>query len=109
MITDEQVELAIDALLKQANKAAEARAHAEHLDDMRSVRLAQIASKQEGKSEAEKERHAKADPEYEEFLLGLKVAREKDHTFRNKRAAALALIDAWRSMSANRRGVDRVG
>lgn len=109
MVTEQDIDAAVDFLHRKADAAAEARAQAEHLDEMRHVILSRIASQQNDGSEAERQRIARASQEYQEFLEGLKAAREKDYTFRNKRAAAQAKLDYWRSKEASRRGADRVG
>lgn len=104
-IPDQHVEAALDYLRDRNNEAAEARAQAEHLEHMRHVMLARITSKQDGKSHAERETAARATEEYEKFLEGLKAASFSDHMHRNKRAAAIALIDAWRTQQSNMRSV----
>lgn len=109
MISEADIEKAVDYLRDTAEPAGVARAQAEHLDEMRQVVLARIASRMNEGSETAKDRQARATVEYQEFLEGLRAAREADYTFRNHRASALAKIDAWRSQEASRRGVDRVG
>ncbi len=109
MITENDIDSAVNFLHRKANSAAEARAQHDYLDDMGKVLLAKLASESGGKSEAEKQRLALTSDEYQTHLDGLREARERDHTFRNKRAAAIAKIDCWRTMQASRRGADRVG
>lgn len=108
MISEADIEKAVDFLRDKAGEAAEARAQAEHLDHMRKVMLARLASEQEG-SEAAKERLARCTPEYVEFLEGLKEARRRNYEFINHRIAATSKIDAWRTEQASHRSVDRVG
>lgn len=105
MISESHIEKALDYLRDTAEAAGEARAQAEHLDEMRHVILARIASKQNEKSEAAKDRLARSTQEYEDFLKGLKEARQRDYEFRNNRIAAQAKIEAWRSQQANYRAM----
>lgn len=104
VITDDQVERALDYLRENADVAAEATAQRRHLEEFRKAKLAMIASEADG-SEAAKEREALASEEYAEFLEGLKEAIRLDEYHRHLRKRAELTIDAWRTQTATTRAM----
>lgn len=109
MISDDDVEKAVDYLRASAEKAAQARANMRYIAEFLEAKAAKVASAlmESGQSAAAAKLTAKADKEYTELLDGYKVAVEQDafHTF--KREAADAMIRAWQTMSSNARAEGR--
>ena len=109
MLTESDIQSAVDFLHHKAGEAAEARAQHEFLDGMTKTVLAGIASKSNESSQAARESWARQHPDFLVHLEGLKAAAAKDYEFRMKREAATAKLDAWRTQEASRRGADRAG
>lgn len=107
MISEDQVEWALD-ILRAADDAARARASAEYMDDSTKTVLAEIMREIDAKSVAEREMIARTLPSYKEHLKALKECRAADYAWRNKRAAAEAIIEAWRTYQSNQRTMDRI-
>ena len=108
MVTDEDIQRAFDWLRDNAEKAAEARAQRVGLEEGRKRIKAMLMKKHLDKPVSAQEREAYADPEYAEYLEGMQEAIARDEHFRWLRDAAIAKIDAWRTMAANQRGAGRV-
>lgn len=108
MITDKMVEQALRYLTDPNQEAAKARAGAEHMDDMTKVLLAKLMLESEEKSAAAKEMDARADPRFQSHIDQLKALKELDYMWRDRRAAATAIIDMWRTEQSNIRVAERV-
>ena len=108
MITDSDMEKAVDFLRSEAGNAAKAKAEKEYLDSYSKVIKAQIQRENTLEGIGAQEARAYADQRYATHLNGLKVAIEQDEFYRWKRAAAEALIEAWRSQQANERALGKV-
>lgn len=109
MITDRQVEDALDYLRDSAKPAAVARAQARTLEKYLGVVEAQQKSKAAGRSNAAAQDEARASPEYREALTAWEEAVRRDGEFTMLREAASARIEAWRTMCSNARAEGRVG
>jgi hypothetical protein len=107
MITQDQVQWAVDILLA-ADEAAKARAAAEWMDDQTKSVLAEIMREIDAKSIAEREMIARSMPSFRAHLEALKQCRAADYAWRNKRSAAEAIIEAWRTYQSNQRTLERV-
>lgn len=105
MISDEQVEKALDFLRDSAESIAEAKADMIHTDEYRKSLKALLASHSDEKSEAAKERAAYSDPRYLEHLDKYREAVRVFEKLRAMREAAGAKIEAWRSQQANYRAM----
>ena len=103
MITDEQLEKALDYLRDNAIAAAQATADRQHLEKYTSVIKALIMSEHLAEPVNAQERYAHADIRYKNHLEGLKAAIFEDERHYNLKAAADARIRAWQTMSANQR------
>ena len=103
MITDEQLEKALDYLRDSATEAAQARANRLHLDDYSRVLKATIMAEHLAEPVNAQERWAYSDIRYKNHLEGLKVAIFEDEKHRYLREAASAKIEVWRSEQANAR------
>ena len=105
MINEEDVRKALEWLVSSADKAAEARAHRQYLEDFSRTIKAEIMSEHMDEPVNAQERHAYADGRYKIHLEGLRVAIKEDERYRWLKDAALAKLDCWRTQQANLRGV----
>lgn len=103
MISDDDIEKAVDYLRDTAEKAAHARATRLHLDDYSRVLKAEIMSEHLTESVAAQERWAYSDTRYKNHLELLKRAIFEDERHRFLRYAAEAKVEAWRTFQANAR------
>ena len=51
---------------------------------------------------------ARADPAYQAHLEQVKLIKEVDYTWRDRRSAAAAIIEMWRTEQSNIRAAERV-
>lgn len=109
VITDEQVQEAFDRLRFGAKKAAEAKANRIFMTEYRKVLKSEGMKKHLSQPLAAQEREAYASDEYKAHLLGLKYAIEQDEEFTWQMVRARAVIEAWRTASANQRGEKAIG
>jgi plasmid stabilization system protein ParE len=109
LVTDQDVEKAIDFLRHQANAAAEAKAHRIYMTEFRKVVKAKVMQRYINTPHTTQERNAYSDPEYIAHLDAMKTAIERDIFHEWKRAAAEATIEAWRTHNANVRGERKLG
>ena len=105
MITEEEVNKALEWLVSVADKAAEARSHRQYLEDFSRSLKAELMSEHIDEPVNAQERHAYADGRYKTHLEGLKVAIKEDERYRWLHSTALAKIDVYRTQQANLRGV----
>ena len=109
MITDEQVESALDYLRDSAKPASVARAQARTLEKYLGVVEAQQKALHGAKSNAAAQDVARASPEYKQALDGWEEAVRRDGEFTMLREAASSRIEAWRTMCSNARAEGKVG
>ena len=107
-ISDKKVEHALDVLVDREHTAAKARAAHEYISDMDKVVLAKLMGQSEEKSNAAKETWARAHPDYEDHLEQKKALAEMDYIQRDRRAAASAIIDLYRTEQSNARVAGRL-
>ena len=105
MITEDDVNRALEWLVSSADKAAEARANRQYLEDFSRTIKAEIMSEHMDEPVNAQERHAYADERYKLHLAGLRVAIKEDERFRWLKDSAIAKLDCWRTQQANLRGV----
>jgi hypothetical protein len=103
MITDEQVEAAVDYLRDNAVKLAKAKAASIYLDDYSKVVKSQIMRENDNKSLGAQEAIAYSDPRYDQHLKAKRIADEEFEYLRWMMEAAQAKIDVWRTQSSNNR------
>ena len=103
MITDDQINAALDYLRDSAPKAAVARAQARTLEKYLGVVEAQQKAHAVGRSNAAAQDEARASPEYKQALDAWEEAVRRDSEFTMLREAASARIEAWRTQSSNER------
>ena len=97
---------AIEFILEQAPKYAEAKAQRIYLEEFRKTKKALLMKDALARgidSGIAQEREAYAHYEYQELLLGLQVAIEKEETLKWKLTAAQMKADIWRSEQASER------
>ena len=104
-ITQEDVSRALQWLVDNAARAAEARATRLYLEECSKVLKATIMSEHIEKSLGAQERHALADNRYKIHLDGLRVAIAEDEKMRRLRGAAEAKLEAYRTLEASTRQV----
>ena len=103
MITDDQINSALDYLRDSAPKAAVARAQSRTLEKYLGVVEAQQKSHAVGRSNAAAQDEARASPEYKQALDAWEEAVRRDCEFTMLREAASSRIEAWRTQSSNER------
>ncbi len=109
MISDEQVESALNYLRESAPKAAVARSQAKTLEKYLGVVEASQKALQSGLSNAAAQDAARGSPEYKVALAAWREAVRQDCEFTMLREAASSRIDAWRTWSASNRAMERIG
>jgi hypothetical protein len=105
-IPDSHVEHAFDLLKSQ--KHAAARAAYEFAEKQLKVVLARATLQANGKTVGEREATALASPEYERALTDFRLVAESYYGERDRRDAASAIIDAWRTQQSDMRAMGRV-
>lgn len=107
-ITSKQMDHAVSILADPEKRAAKARAAAEYLSDMTKVVKAKLEAQSNEKSAAARESWALAHPTYETHLEQLKLAREEDYSQRERKSAAEAIVEIWRTEQSNQRAAERI-
>lgn len=103
MISDTDIERAIDYLRDSAVDCAQKRAERLYLDDFTRSLKAQIMSEHLAEPLGAQERYAYSDVRYRNHLEALKLAIFEDEKGRFLREAADAKIRAWQTQSRNER------
>lgn len=106
-IPDSHVEHAFEVL--KSGKHAAARAAYEFAEKQLKVTLAKCELQANGKTVGERNATALASPEYERALTDFRLVAESYHSERDRREAAVAIIDAWRTQQSDMRAMGRVG
>lgn len=105
-ITEDQVQAAFNVL--EANTHAKTRAAYEYADKRLKVVLAKAELAANGKTASERQATALESDEYDHALREFRLISEKYHEERDKREAASAVADAWRTQESTRRTMGRV-
>ena len=98
---------AVDFMLENSRKYAQAKANRIHIEQFRKSKKALLMNQCTEKAWAAKETYAYSHPEYIELLDGLRAATEQEETLRWKLTAAQLRVEVWRSQNANNRTQDR--
>ena len=106
MISQDDVEAALEFMRKNAQPLAAAKANRIYLEQFRKSKKAMLFSECEEGTVAAKENWAYAHPEYLEVLEGLKAAVEQEEHIKWKMTAAEMKVEVWRTQQANARSVD---
>jgi hypothetical protein len=97
---------AIEFILEQAPRFAEAKAQRVYIENFLRTKKSLLMKEAMAKgidSGVAQEREAYAHPEYQELLLGLQVATEREEALKWKLIAAQMKADIWRSEQASER------
>lgn len=105
MVTDEQVEQALDWLRDNADTAAKARADRIYIEEYRKSLKAQLMKEHPELATNAQEREAYSEGRYLKHLLALRDAVYEDERQRFLREAAAAKISAWQTLGANARSM----
>jgi hypothetical protein len=101
----------MEILIDRNSDAAKARAAHEHMSDLDKVVLAKLTTEApiELKSATARETWARAHEDYETHLMAKKELAELDYSKRDRRSAANAIVEAWRTEQSNARAAARIG
>lgn len=105
MITDDQVEKALEYLRDTATRLAEAKSYRVWLEEKTKIIRAHSFLGAEG-TVAEREALSRTDEEYGRALDDLREAVHMETLIRARRDAAEAKIEAWRTMESSRRAAN---
>lgn len=108
MISDDDIEKALDYLRDNASKAAKAKAERIYMEEYRKTVKAQIMRENDDRALGAQEAIAYADARYTQHLKAMREAIEADEYHRWMLVAAEAKIEAWRSQQANQRAMGKV-
>lgn len=108
MISDLEIEKAVDYLRDNATKAAQARAERIYMEEYRKVVKAKIMREHQTDSLGAQEAIAYASDHYSEHLNAMREAITRDEYHRWMLTAAEAKIEAWRSQQANQRALGKL-
>ena len=105
ILTDEDIEKAVEYLKNNSQKAAKCKAERIYLEEYRKSLKALIMKEHLDKSVSAQEREALRDEQYIHHLKNLKMAIERDAKQEFLRKSAEAKIEAWRTKQANLRAI----
>jgi len=110
IVTDAELEQALDWLRESGPIAAKAKATRVYLEDFLPALRAQIAAEcmEKGDSAASADIKAKASQVYRDQLTAYRVAIEEDELIRWKRTRADTVIEVWRSDQARLRAMGKL-
>lgn len=104
LISDADVERALDYLRDTAKSYAAAKGRRILLEEQRKSVKAVIMSHHAALPLGAQEREAYAAPEYRDHLEKIRAAVQEEEEFRGLRVAAETKLECWRTWSANLRG-----
>ncbi len=104
MITDEEIDAALEYLRLNGAKAAKAKAERIYLEEYRKTIKANVMQLHLEKPVTAQEREAYSSETYKDHLKVMRDAIEADEKHRWGLIAAQAKIEAWRTQSSNKRG-----
>ena len=108
MITEEEVDKALEYLRTSAPKAAAARSQAKMLEKFVAITEAQHKQAHKGEgSNADATDAARASADYKQAVEAWGAALEEDAKHQMLREAAIARLDIWRTMEATKRAEER--
>jgi len=108
MITEDEVERAVDYLRDNARRAAQAQANRIYCDEFRKSLKAKIMAEHKDLALGAQEREAYSDSRYTQHLEGLKQAVEEDAYHKFMLAAAEAKISAWQTQCRLQRAQESI-
>jgi hypothetical protein len=105
-ISDREIQEAFDVLHSQAH--AKARAAYEYAEKRLKVALAKAQLAAEGKTVGERDALAQTSEAYQAALKSFHLIAETYYSERDRRDAASAVLDAWRTQQSDARAMGRV-
>jgi hypothetical protein len=109
VISDDDIEKAVDYLRNNATKAAKAKAERIYMVEYRKVAKSQIMRENDAKAIGVQEAIAYSDPRYVQHLKVMRDAIEEDVYHEWMMKAADAKIEAWRTQQSNARSLGKLG
>lgn len=107
MSTNHDPDVAVDFIIANAKKFAQAKADRVHLEEFRKTKKALLMGQSDAKAANAREEYAYAHPEYGQLLDGLKAAIEVEETLKWRLTAAQLRVDIWRTREASNRNQDK--
>lgn len=98
---------AVDYIIQNSSKFAQAKAERVYLEEYRKTKKALLMSQSPAKSAVEREQFAYAHTEYQVVLDGIKAAVEVEEDLKWRLTAAQMRVDIWRTREASNRNQDR--
>lgn len=98
---------AVDFLLANAGKYAQAKASRIYIEEYRKSKKALLMGECPEKAVNAREQYAYSHPEYISLLEGLKAAVEVEESLRWSQIAAQLRVEIWRSEQASNRNIER--
>lgn len=98
---------AVDYIIKNAGKFAQAKANRVYLEEFRKSKKALLMGQSSLEAANAREQYAYAHEEYTELLKAMQTAIEVEEKLRWDLIAAQARIDIWRTEQANNRFQDK--
>ncbi len=98
---------AVDFLLANAGKYAQAKASRIYIEEYRKSKKALLMGECPEKAVNAREQYAYSHPEYISLLEGLKAAVEVEESLRWSQIAAQIRVEIWRSEQASNRTIER--
>jgi hypothetical protein len=98
----------LEYIKRTAPKYAKAKATRIYLEEYRKSLKAALMATQIGDPVNAQERYAYAHHEYTRHLEAMQIAIQQEEEYRWKLVAAQALVEVWRSLSANQRAEAKV-
>jgi hypothetical protein len=98
---------AVDFIINNAGKLAQAKAQRVYLVEFRKSKKALLMGQCDAKTSAEREQYAYSHEDYLALLGGIKAAVEVEEELAWKLEAAKLRVDIWRTQEASNRNQDR--
>lgn len=98
---------AVDYILENGRKFAQAKANRVYLEEFRRSKKALLMGQSDETTAVAREQYALAHPEYINILEGIKAAVEVEEELRWHLVAAQARVEVWRSQEASNRAEGR--
>ncbi len=107
MSKDIDPNLAVEFIIANAGKYAQAKAQRVYLEEFRKSKKGILMAQSLAKTAVEREQYAYAHEDYLALIGGIKAAVEVEEELRWKLEAARIRVDIWRSQEASNRNQDR--
>jgi hypothetical protein len=98
---------AVDFIIANAGKFAQAKGQRVYLEEFRKSKKALLMGQSTAKAAVEREQYAYAHEDYLGLLGGIKAAVEVEEELKWKLEAARLRVEIWRTQSANNRMQDK--